>query len=181
MEMSAMQSGGAAGIVKTLMDQHRDTEALLDTLRRVSGSLRRGAAPEGDQLEDLDACRRALDGDVAMHFHLEEQAVFPILGRHIGMDAGPIAGMLADHQEVRRLAAQWSRSVAGARRGEPGAGASAADAADGLLDLLPDHIAREDGLVFPLAESTLSDEDWDEVARLWAAAEAAGARPLTAG
>lgn len=110
---------------------------------------------------------RHLDEDLSTHFDTEEQALFPVLGRVLGTDGGPVAVMLAEHQEFRRLRDQYRQHL-GAVAGPGAAEATAATrrAAADLAALLHEHIAKEDRILFPLAQELLTPADWDEVRRL---------------
>jgi hemerythrin-like domain-containing protein len=47
------------------------------------------------------------------------------------------------------------------------------DAGDAIARLLPAHIEKEEGVLFPMAEDVLSADEWSQVRRLWTEALAA--------
>jgi hemerythrin-like domain-containing protein len=77
-------------------------------------------------------------------------------------DGGPIAVMLEEHAEGRALLATMYT-------GEP---ADQAAAARRYIRLLRDHIDKENGVVFPLADAVLDELDQTEVRRAFASLEA---------
>ncbi len=109
-------------------------------------------------MESLEGFAAYLSGEVAHHFRLEEEALFPLLGRHLGTDAGPLAVMNAEHEEFRSLLARLQELVAGGQIAEQAA------CARELIELLRAHIAKEDGVLFPMAERLLAPAERGELA-----------------
>lgn len=151
-----------------LFDQHRGAEQMLERLAGAALRLRReGVQP--DILKEFQACREVLEGEVGSHFREEEQGLFPVLGRHVGLEDGPIAAMMEEHARLRQLELVFEGSLAALEYGHPGEWAeSLLRAAEEIGRLLPLHIAKEDEVLFPLAESMLTEADWDECRTLWA-------------
>ena len=104
-------------IMEELFRQHRDAEGMLVKLavgvKRVE---REGAQGAGviDHLRDL---RRMIHGEVLSHFREEEQALFPVLGRHIDSASGPIAMLMEEHAIFRQLELQFEEAVAALEAG----------------------------------------------------------------
>ncbi|HVS19800.1 MAG TPA: hemerythrin domain-containing protein, partial [Planctomycetota bacterium] len=92
------------------------------------------------------------------HHGKEEDLLFAWMARR-GMPThvGPIAVMLDEHKSGRALIARMQAAVA--------ADEAEAFAAAGLqyVVLLRDHIAKEDGVLFPMAESMLDDAAREEL------------------
>lgn len=132
----------------TLSRQHQEVLERLDTLER---QLNGGADA------DLEAFASYLHADVVQHFALEEEALFPILGRHLSPAQGPLAVMNAEHADFRALLNQLTEAI------------RAADAAQqrqcgqDLIDLLRVHIAKEDQVLFPMAMRLLNPTEQSEV------------------
>jgi hemerythrin-like domain-containing protein len=104
-----------------------------------------------------------LDDEVARHFALEEQALFPLLARHLSQAQGPLAVMNAEHATFRDLLARLTDALR--------AGDRAAQLADvrELIELLRAHIAKEDSVLFPMAARLLNPAERDELNRRGAA------------
>ncbi len=98
-----------------------------------------------------------LTQEVAAHFTLEEQALFPAMARHLGSDRGPLAVMNAEHESFRALLSDLTRAV--------GKGDSTAqrERCVEIIALLRDHIDKEDHVLFPMALRLLSSAELAEV------------------
>lgn len=102
------------------------------------------------------------------HHGKEEQHLFPALERRgIPRVRGPLGVMLLEHERgrdlIRAMSQEDDRAVAAAIR-EYGA-------------LLRSHIEKENGVLFPLAEQVLSDEEQGGLARDFATLEQAVVGP----
>jgi hemerythrin-like domain-containing protein len=97
------------------------------------------------------------------HHAKEERYLFPALVEAgVPSDGGPVAVMLAEHVEARgyvqaMLAGDASRRVDAARRYVP---------------LLRDHIDKENGVLFPLAERVVEERVLQALAKEFEAVEA---------
>jgi superfamily I DNA/RNA helicase/hemerythrin-like domain-containing protein len=141
-----------------LSAEHRVIEQVLDCLERMSKS----CSTSG--IIDLDSGRTALRilRTFADHCHhgKEEQHLFPMLqSRGLPTHVGPVAVMLEEHELGRGEIRKMDAALAGAERGEREAARQFAVAAQTYVELLRDHIAKEDNILFPMAESVLRHED----------------------
>ncbi len=93
------------------------------------------------------------------HHGKEEDLLFPCLESH-GMprDAGPIAVMLYDHDEGRGFVNDMAGAVELSRSGEAGATESLNAAARGFISLITDHIAKENGILFEMADQMIQGD-----------------------
>ena len=90
----------------------------------------------------------------ANHHAKEERYLFPALAKvGVPSEGGPLAVMLEEHGESRDLVQAMERDAAG-RVG----------AARRYVRLLRDHIEKENGVLFPLAETVLHKPEWDVLA-----------------
>ena len=160
--------------MEELFRQHRDAEGMLVKLAAgVKRVEREGVAGVG-VLDDLRDLRREIHGEVLSHFREEEQALFPVLGTHIGSASGPIAMLMEEHAIFRQLELQFEEAVAALEAGfSDGWEEKLCDAAYSISHLLPEHIDKEESVLFPMAEDVLSADEWDHVRRLWQEALAA--------
>jgi iron-sulfur cluster repair protein YtfE (RIC family) len=161
-------------IMEELLRQHRDAEAMLVKLAAGVGRVQREGASGAGVLDDLGELRREIHGEVLSHFREEEQALFPVLGRHIDSASGPIAMLMEEHAMFRQLELQFEEAVASLEAGfSDGWEEKLCDAAESIARLLPAHIDKEESVLFPMAEGVLSADEWDQVRRLWNEALAA--------
>lgn len=110
-----------------------------------------------DPSAPLSAFSSFLASEVLHHFTLEEDALFPLLGHHLSYEMGPLAVMLAEHAEFRRLQEALTDALRTGDRNTQRVHARA------IIDLLRDHIAKEDDVLFPLAEEMLAPAEKAEV------------------
>ena len=149
--------------IELLSKQHQEVLARLQAVE--SGFAACGA---NNAVEDFVGY---LESDVAHHFALEEHALFPLLARHLSLTQGPLAVMNAEHTTFREL----MRSLGtGLREGNI---EQQHRCTQELIELLRAHIAKEDNVLFPMADRMLSPDEHCEVDSRAAALE----RPGTAG
>jgi regulator of cell morphogenesis and NO signaling len=161
--------------LEELMNQHREAERMLDRLATATRMLSQQGPADRAALAELAACRGEIQHEIDSHFRHEEQGLFPVLGRKVGTDDGPIAALMEEHCTFRRLQLEYEAGLAGL---EADAGQEWADrlllAARDIGSLLPGHIQKEDEVLFPMAESMLEEDEWNEVRNLWGNASSGG-------
>jgi iron-sulfur cluster repair protein YtfE (RIC family) len=161
-------------IMDELMRQHRDAEAMLVKLTAGVGRVRRDGVRGAGVLDDLRELRHEIQGEVLSHFREEEQALFPVLGRHIDSASGPIAMLMEEHAIFRQLELQFEEAVAALEAGlQDGWEEKVCEAGEAIAQMLPAHIEKEESVLFPMAEENLDEEEWEDVRRLWKEALAA--------
>ena len=161
-------------IMEELLRQHRDAEGMLVKLAAGAARVRREGVKGAGVLDDLRVLRHEIQGEVLSHFREEEQALFPVLGRHIDSASGPIAMLMEEHAIFRQLELQFEEAVAALESGfRDGWEEKVCDAAASIARLLPAHIEKEESVLFPMAEDVLSADEWNHVRRLWREALAA--------
>ena len=99
---------------------------------------------------DWEAARSLLAqfaGALEAHFRMEEEVLFPKLLAHV---PGPVQVMLMEHAQMRQvLEALLDASAAGDRDGGLGQ-------AETLFILLQQHNAKEEQILYPMADRTLA-------------------------
>jgi regulator of cell morphogenesis and NO signaling len=123
--------------------------------------------PQLDELEraalhaagDLREQAVLLAAGLVSHAELEEQLLFGHMENLIGADGGPLAVMRIEHQEVESLLAELQES---------GPGEDACDLAARLVALARDHFAKEEQILFPMAEEMMGEQRLLELGREWA-------------
>lgn len=150
--------------IKSFQDEHQEALRKLAALGEDLRALRNGAALEEHRrrIEDFAAF---LEEALKVHFRREEEALFPALGKYIGLDSGPIAVMLAEHEEIRAAHRELVKELAEERPDVEvviGAGGT-------IIDILEPHIDKEDNILFPMAGQVLSPNELAEVDKTAAA------------
>ncbi len=137
---------GMSTTIELLSTQHR---AVLAYLADIEMRLQTDGAAA--------ALAAYLHQDVTQHFALEEHALFPALARHLSQVNGPLAVMNTEHDSFRELLTDLDAAVAA------GDATRQRTAASALVDLLRDHIAKEDHVLFPMSLRLLSPEEQHDV------------------
>jgi len=92
----------------------------------------------------------------ACHHGKEEDLLFPSLeAEGLPQNAGPIAVMLAEHQQGRALVRTMAASLDNARAGHEQAGIDLRTAAEGFVNLIAAHISKEDNMLFQMADDLI--------------------------
>lgn len=130
-----------------LRSEHQVILEALTVLETAAGRLGGGGAlPDGWWDRIIRFLRSFADRN---HHAKEETLLFPALVKAgVPSEGGPIGVMLGEHGEGRALIQAMATAGDAARR---------ARAADEYVHLLRQHIAKEDGVLWPLAEAVLDE------------------------
>jgi len=144
------------GPTEILSQEHRVIEQVLDSLEKIASAARAAGRLDGERAgQALEVLRTFAD---RIHHGKEEDRLFPRMeARGLPRHVGPIAVMLEDHRYGRSLIRQMGDALADVQAGKGAATALFANAAGAYVAMLRDHIAKEDGVLFPLAESVLDE------------------------
>ena len=141
-----------------LREEHEVIQQVLDCLEELARRADRTLQLEiGSVREALDFLATFAD---RCHHEKEEQRLFPALEeRGLSRQFGPLAVMLAEHDQGRTLIRTMRAATADVARNPAGSAQRFAAAARSYVGLLRDHIAKENGVLFPLADRTLSESE----------------------
>jgi hemerythrin-like domain-containing protein len=144
-----------------LRDEHRVILRGLVLLESAADRVMNGESLPDDWWDGLVGVLRAFAD--RSHHAKEERCLFPALVKAgIPAEGGPVAVMLAEHADGRDLIqAMWTVTPA-----------SRADAARRYARLLRDHIDKENGVLFPLAEAVLEEHTLQSLALEFESVEA---------
>lgn len=145
-------------------------EAIERTLQYLE-TLPKGMVPEKRKVEQsrLREGVLSLEQGMDLHFHKEEDALFPVLAKYIGKEHGPIEVMLDEHEQLRLILSDWKKCVcelckrSGPER-EPVL-RTVTTAGYEAIRLLRLHIKKENQILFEICEASLSPEEKRAVAR----------------
>jgi iron-sulfur cluster repair protein YtfE (RIC family) len=137
-------SDANASIIQFFTQDHRACDAEWAALEGVL---------DGDDVAAARKGYEAFEASMERHFHWEEEVLFPALEAATGMAGmGPTAVMRAEHRQVRGLLAQMRGALDAGETGE------VLDQGDTLLMLLQQHNAKEEAMLYPMAEMRLAAE-----------------------
>ncbi len=98
------------------------------------------------------------DAKMKRHLAMEEEVLFPALEDATGMhNVGPVAVMRHEHGQMRGLLSEMGR-LNGLGEFE-----SVLNQGDTLLMLISQHNAKEEGILYPMADEALGDQ-WEALA-----------------
>ncbi|HEU4333054.1 MAG TPA: hemerythrin domain-containing protein [Candidatus Eisenbacteria bacterium] len=139
---------------EVLVEEHRVIERVLTALETAAGRLAAGdTVPPEFFLRAADFIRGFADG---CHHHKEEDVLFPALtAAGIPNEGGPVGVMLFEHEEGRRFTAAMRAGAERLKAGDAGARDEVVRNARGYVELLRDHIAKENNVLFPMADQVI--------------------------
>ena len=144
-----------------LREEHELVLMVVEAMEREVEDIERTGRVHTDRVELMvDFTRNFTDG---CHHHKEEEVLFPALEERSSAAGGPVSIMLSEHMAGREAIGAIAASLPVAN-----------DDADARSDvrenlrlyayLLRLHIQKENTVLFPLAEETLSDQEQEMLA-----------------
>lgn len=160
----------ATASTQRLMDEHRTIEQVLAALRQAADRLEAGEPVDPRfWVQAVDFVRSFAD---AYHHAKEEKLLFDLYRRRgLPLDDGPVAVMLAEHDQGRAHIRRLERGAVSLAQGNIAAQSRVVNNARQFADLLTNHIYKEDHILYPLGENFLSPADEEELLRRFDAAE----------
>ena len=141
-----------------LVQEHRVIERVLRCLTAAVNQVLEGGELDGASIRQMVKFFREFAD--RCHHGKEEARLFPLLEqRGIGCERGPIGVMLSEHDTGRRHVLAMVENLPAAERGEARAKAQFLEHAQEYVQLLSEHIQKEDGCLFPMANNVLSAAD----------------------
>ena len=140
-----------------LMNDHKAIKQVLAIMNKIADKIRAKQDFNVEHVEKIvDFIKVFAD---KCHHGKEENLLFPELVKAgFSYDSGPVGVMMAEHTEGRAYVAAMALALDAYKSGNK-------NAADALLEnmlnyanLLVNHIHKEDNILFPMAERTLSVE-----------------------
>jgi hemerythrin-like domain-containing protein len=147
-----------------LKQEHRLIEQVLDCLEEGAYRLEDGEEIEADFF--INAAEFVAGFADGSHHRKEEDILFVAMtAKDMPADSGPVAVMLHEHEQGRRFTAAFRSAADQMKNGDTGA---AMDVVHNVLDyvnLLREHIIKEDNVLFPMADQLVTGDDMLVVSR----------------
>ena len=145
-----------------LMAEHRIIERVLKSLVVGAIKLEHGEAiRSGFFIDASDFIKGFADG---CHHKKEEGVLFKaMIANGMSSQAGPIAIMMAEHERGREFTRAMRGSALRLETGDAAAKDEVLVSVRGYVALLSQHIAKEDGVLFPLANSVIPVSQHDQL------------------
>jgi hemerythrin-like domain-containing protein len=137
-----------------LRKEHDGIELMLKVLQTVAGKFKRGERVNTEHLEGIlefltifvDKC----------HHGKEEEFLFPALEvEGMPREGGPIGVMLSEHEQGRKLVARFKDAVTDYKFKDNANASSIQLIINEYVALLTQHIAKENTILFPMADAKL--------------------------
>jgi hemerythrin-like domain-containing protein len=156
---------------QALVDEHRLILRMLDLLERNAPRTADGSYTNYRfYLDGVDFIRIYAD---RFHHAKEEDVLFAALvANGMPREHSPVAAMLMEHDQGRAYVRAMEQAAIEAQAGHTGACRAIADNALAYSTLLREHIAKEDDILYPLAERVIPDSMRDGIVKGYASAEA---------
>jgi hemerythrin-like domain-containing protein len=158
-------------ITGVLVEEHKLILRMLALLERNARATAAGKYGNYSfYLDGVDFIRNYAD---RYHHAKEEDVLFKALVEN-GMprEHSPVAAMLMEHDQGRAYVKAMESAALAAMPGHHGQDAAIAENALAYVELLREHIAKEDGILYPLAERLIPEQARDAVIAGYEAAEA---------
>jgi len=143
---------------KNLEDDHVHILRLIDVMEHITSH-------EGSDISHLesivDIIRNFADG---LHHAKEENLFFPFLAtKGFSPQQGPVAVMLHEHVQGRNYVKGISEGIELLKKGDQSALKEIHQNMNGYASLLRNHIAKENNILFRMADNVLSESDHNQL------------------
>jgi len=152
--------------INTLIAEHRAVAKVLDQLEGLIDDFLTNAEVPDAAKQSLGSISDFLAQDLVLHIRKEDHGLFPVLERYLPRHQGPIAVMLFEHQDIAQSFQGLQQGVSELDQ-HPSAGGPAAakirDEGRRLIQELRTHLFKEERVLFPFAETHLSEAEDQEI------------------
>ncbi|MEM4374075.1 MAG: hemerythrin domain-containing protein [Nitrososphaerota archaeon] len=150
-------------LTQQLSREHEVIRKVLESLQEMDEKSRRTRSIDTAFLKGvIDFSQHFID---ACHHAKEERCLFTCLERRgIHRDGGPIGVILYEHELSRSLVRLIQDAVTRYERGEADVN-EVLDRCIEYVELLRQHMYKEDNILFPMGDSVMVDEDQEEASR----------------
>lgn len=145
-----------------LITEHKAIKTMLIIMSKIAENITEGKEVDTNDIEKItDFLKTFAD---KCHHGKEENALFPALVEAgIPNEGGPVGVMLHEHVLGRGYIKEISTSTEKFKEGDAGSLQIIAESLAGYVNLLNNHIRKEENILFPMADKVLSKEKQDEV------------------
>jgi hemerythrin-like domain-containing protein len=145
-----------------LKDEHEGIKLMLNIMERISNDLKKGKELNNVHFgKIIDFIKGFAD---KCHYGKEEDILFPALGNHgIPKEGGPIAVMLNEHQLGRGHIKELSHAFEEYKNGNKKAVDNIISSTMAYVQLLRNHIEKENNILFMMADNVLKEEEQSKI------------------
>jgi len=147
---------------ETLVNEHRLILQVLDCLEEAAECLDSGDAIDPEFF--IDAAEFVAGFADKCHHGKEEEILFVAMtARDMPQDSGPVAVMLQEHDEGREYTGAFRSAAERMKAGDESAAADVVENVFNYVNLLREHINKENHVLFPMAEQIIPAETMQQV------------------
>lgn len=145
-----------------LMEEHRVIERVIASIENGAQRLETGGAIKPEFfIEASDFIKGFADG---CHHKKEEGVLFKaMVDNGLPLENGPVGMMLMEHEQGRQFTRAMRAAAEKLEAGDNSARADVVRNARGYASLLRQHILKEDGVLFPMADQVIPLAQQDKV------------------
>lgn len=153
----------SSAAIAALQKEHSLFERVIAGIARLADEMRNGRPADPDVLSGLVEFVRVFGDE--RHHRKEDGDLFPLLeSRGVPAEGCPLASLKNEHEKSRSLISQLSDAAEAYVATDGRTKDALIRTFDGLVELYPSHIWKEEYLLFPLAEKVLSSEELQQLA-----------------
>lgn len=162
---------------ETLMHEHRVIEKMLDVVEVAAERLEAGGEVDPEVFAQAAEFFRSF-ADRCHHGKEERHLFAKLVEKGLSRDSGPIAVMLAEHDQGRAHVRAMAEAADRLKEGDPATASDQSAVVDltahaqGYVELLRAHIQKEDRILFPLADRVLGEAEQEALAKTFDRVEA---------
>lgn len=147
-----------------LKEEHKGVLLMLQILEAVCQRLKKGQEVNPEHLSQiLEFLKVFVD---RCHHTKEEELLFPAMEKAgVPNEGGPIGMMLLEHDQGRGYIKGFAEAVESYQSGDKKTGAKIIKNAQGYINLLKEHINKEDGMLYVIADMHLSKKEQEKLAQ----------------
>ena len=149
--------------IAIFLKEHDIALVQLEILKRSASEIKKKGYSEKTFRQLLKATE-FVDEEVRVHNGKEETALFPVVEKYVD---GPTTVLREDHVKMARIYKKlhYSIEVLNENHDDKIARAELAEAAEAIVQLMVNHIHKENQILFPLVQRFLSKEELRKVAQ----------------
>jgi len=156
--------------IHQLMHEHHHILQVVHGLSAIDQDLAAGRMPDLARLRNIVAFMREFADQC--HHAKEEAILFPAMeDKGVPHGGCPLEELLREHARARELVGALATATAALAGGDASASDAARSAITGIQQLYPNHIWKENEMVFPMAQRLFTEAELDALGARFEQAE----------